>query len=349
MLSEVEDFRAEIEKVDSEILELIRKRMEIVKKLARVKASLGLEIRDPARERAVLDAWVERARARGVPEDLARSVAELLIKYSRLAQRPAYHETRRVAIIGYGGVARSLGRLMVEAGHVVTISGRDSDKAESLARELGCNSAGLRESVEQSDYVILALSRSAFESGFVDSILEHVSNAVVMDVLSAKSGVFERLSRLSLEHGFSYISTHPLFYPIELPYGEKIVLIPSPSGLNALPEVVAFWESLGLEVVIASLDEHEKAMTVMQVIPHLFMLALIETQSRIAEKLEVQSIERFETRNMRRLRESLEMVTANLKTIMEIQKHNPHASLAREEAVKSLIGLIERIGGETLE
>lgn len=345
-MEELEDFRAEIDKIDEEIIMLIGKRLELARRIALTKRRLGLEITDPERERAVLTSWIERAKRENVPEDLARSVAELLIRYSKFVQRFAYGPLKDVALVGYGRMARSIGGLLVKAGHRVIVSGRRVERAKSLAKALGCESAEVTEAVKSSEYVILALSRSALESGFVDDLARHLRDRVVMDIASSKSGVFERLTALSLQHGFSYISTHPLFYSIDLPYGEKIVLIPSESGHRVLPEVVRFWESLGLEVIVSSVEEHEKAMAVQQVVPHVFLMAMDKARSDLRKALAVEGLERFETRNMRRLKESLETVAMNIDTVLEIQKYNKYARYAREVALKALIDVIRRVEGE---
>lgn len=346
MLEELEDFRAEIDRVDSEIIKLIGVRMEIARKIARVKARLDLQISNSTREHAVIESWLKRARSNGVPEDLAREIAELLIKYSKSMQRYAYYKPKRVALVGYGKVARSIGELMVKSGHSVIVTGRSLEKAHSLAVELGCMSSGVHEAFESSEYIILAVSREAFDSGYVDEVASGFKGRVVMDVLSSKSGVFEKMTRLSLTHGFSYISTHPLFYPISLPYGEKVVVIPSESGLEVLDEVVGFWQSLGLDVVVSSYEEHERAMAIQQVLSHVILMTLDEARRLLSEKLEVKDVDRFETRNMRRLRQSIETVNSNIDTVLEIQRNNPYAEIARKAVIESLIRVIERIEGE---
>lgn len=349
MLRELEDLRSEIDRIDSEILKLVQKRLEIAREIAAIKAKRGLEVTDTVREKAVLESWLRRARSLNIPEDLAREMAELLMRYSRAIQRASGSRSRRVALVGYGRVARSLARLMLLAGHSVTVTGRAIERAESLARDVGCSSSSLEDAIEKSEYVILALSRRAFEDGFVDEMARSLAGRVVMDVLSSKKRVFEKMEELSLRHGFSYISTHPLFYPVDLPFGEKVVLIPSETGLSVLPEVARFWESLGLEVVVSTLDEHERAMAVQQVLPHVLMLALIEAREALSDKLGVEKPDRMETRNMRRLKGSLETLLANMDTVLEIQKHNPYAELARREALRALARVIERIEGEVVD
>ncbi|MEM4427077.1 MAG: hypothetical protein QXV55_05810, partial [Acidilobaceae archaeon] len=51
------------------------------------------------------------------------------------------------------------------------------------------------------------------------------------------------------------------------------------------------------------------------------------------------------TRNMRRLRESLETVAKNMDTVLEIQKHNEYARLAREIALRALIDVVRSVEG----
>ena len=50
----MEELRAQINEVDTELVALFRRRMEIVSKIAEYKAEHGLPIYDPAREEALL-------------------------------------------------------------------------------------------------------------------------------------------------------------------------------------------------------------------------------------------------------------------------------------------------------
>ena len=344
MLEEVEKLRKEIDEVDEEIVQLIHRRLEIAKKIGLAKRKIGAPIRDLAREIEVEDRWIKLSREKNIPEDLAREVARLLIRYSLAVQGTLITRSRRIALIGYGAMAKILGEIMKLAGHHVMIGGRDSIKARNLAEIIGCSYGEPKDIISEGDYVVLALSREAFSSGYVDDLAIHMRYKIVMDILSAKTEIYEKMVLSSKKHRFSYISTHPLFGPTSFPYGETIVLIPGNSAGEVLEEVVVFWSSIGLVPIVAGYDEHERAMAVVQVIPHLYMLALSEAIDMLSKRYGIE-YRMFMTHNMKKIDEIIERIRHNIEVVREIQVHNKYASEAREAGVQKLVEIAGMFGG----
>ncbi|MEM4969991.1 MAG: chorismate mutase [Sulfolobales archaeon] len=345
MLEEIEMLRREIDRIDGELIELIRRRLDIAMKIGLLKKAKGAPIRDLTREAEVEERWIRLSREKGIPESLAREIAKILIRYSIAVQTTLTTNSKRVAVLGYGGMARTLGEMMVLAGHRVMIGGRDPEKARDLAGAIGCEYGDPRDIILRSDYVVIALSREAFTNGYVDSLATYMKGKIVMDILSAKTGIYEKMASASKELGFSYISTHPLFGPSILPYGETIVLIPSDTGAEVLEEAMIFWSSIGLVPVIAGYDEHERAMAIVQVIPHLYMLALSEAIEDLSRRYGVE-YRMFRTYNMRKIDEVVERIKNNAEVIKEIQRYNKYASEARRVGVEALIKVARIFGGD---
>ncbi len=341
---EIEDLRREIDRIDEELIELIRRRLEVAARIGEAKRRKGSPIRDLAREAEVEERWARLAREKGVFEDLALGIARMLIRHSLAVQSPIPAPKKRVALIGYGGMARTLGMLVKAAGHTLVIGGRNAEKAVKLAQALGCGYGDPRDIVRESDYILLALSRGAFIDGYVDTIAPYMKGKVVMDILSAKSGVYEKMVETAKSAGFSYISTHPLFGPSTTPYGETVVLIPGSCGGETLEEAVIFWSSLGLVPVIAGYDEHERAMAVVQVIPHLYMIALSKAIEDLSRRYGVE-YKLFRTYNVKKIEEVIERVRGNIDVVREIQVHNKYASEARRVGAEALISIVKEFGG----
>jgi monofunctional chorismate mutase len=78
--------RAEIERVDRSLIELIARRMELARSVGNAKRAAGLPALDPAREAAVIRRASEIARELGAPEEDVRYVFWHLIGMSRRAQ-----------------------------------------------------------------------------------------------------------------------------------------------------------------------------------------------------------------------------------------------------------------------
>ena len=82
----LEELRERISRVDEELIRLIGERRDLVIRIGRAKAELGLPIMDPAREARVVRKAAERARAQGVDEEMTRDVIWRIIASARAAQ-----------------------------------------------------------------------------------------------------------------------------------------------------------------------------------------------------------------------------------------------------------------------
>ncbi len=78
--------RSEIDALDEGIVELIARRMELARRAARVKAAMGVEGSDPAREAAVVRRAATAAGLRGVDAEGVRQLFWNLIGLSRRSQ-----------------------------------------------------------------------------------------------------------------------------------------------------------------------------------------------------------------------------------------------------------------------
>lgn len=344
MIEDLEALRREIDKVDELILELIGKRLEVAKMIGYIKKARGITLRDLARENEVEGRWISISREKGIPESLAREISRLLIQHSIAVQASIAPKARRVALIGYGGMARTLGEILVWVGHEVTISGRNSEKALGLARMLGCRYSQEATAIEDSEYIILALSRGAFLDGYVDKLSAYMDGKLVMDILSSKRDIYKNMEDLSRRYRFRYISTHPLFGPTHLPYGESIVLIPSITGRESLEEAIDFWSSAGLIPIISSYEEHEKAMAMVQVIPHIYILALAHAIDILSKRYGI-DYRGYRTYSFKKIEEIIRRISDNIETVTEIQLNNEYAREARRIAIEALESTVRRFGG----
>lgn len=82
----LDDLRERIEALDDELIRLMGARREAVLEVGRLKRELGLPVLDPAREARVVRRAAERARSRGVDEEMARDVIWRIIASARETQ-----------------------------------------------------------------------------------------------------------------------------------------------------------------------------------------------------------------------------------------------------------------------
>ncbi len=342
-MKELEELRREIDSIDEKIVELLAQRMKIVAQVGVIKRRLNVPLTDEKREEQVRLRWLSLAQKNGIPEAMVESLLNSIFLYSKIFEiNPSF--LRKVVVVGYGGMARSLVSLFKLSSQEVVITGRDSQKAEKLAREFGYAFMAPHQASRWGDFVILALPPSGLLSDFVKGILPHLSGKVVMDISSSKQAVFSYLEKASEEYNFRFVSVHPLFGPYLYPVGERIAVIPSKTS-GDIEEVVEFWKNCGLVPVKTTLEAHEKAMALVQVLPHFYMLGLIRSVEKLKKEFDV-DFTQFETTNFREIYKVMKRVNELKGVILEIQELNPFSREARRAGVEELEKLFHELDGE---
>jgi len=341
MDSELEEYRKEIENIDKQILQLISRRLKVAAKIGEIKIKMGKGLTDEKREEKVRQYWYEYARSFGIPDSFVDSVLPILFSYTKLTEiNPG--KKKNITIVGYGGMARSLVSLFSLVGHNVVVTGRNKEKAEKLASAFRSVYMDLDSALSWGEYIILALPPSSLD--YIFSISPKLSDKVVMDIFSSKFHVFEQLEKVSELYSFNYISTHPLFGPMVYPVGERIVVIPSKTSKN-VEEIVNFWRESGLNVSISTVDEHEKAMSIVQVLVHFYILGLSKAVDELKKELNVENLQDFYTTNFKEISKIIDKVNSLLPVIMEIQKSNPYAFKVRDIGIRELQKIKDELGG----
>jgi chorismate mutase len=85
-LTELTSCRAEIERIDNDIIALLAKRLALGKKTGELKRMAGLPILDPTREAAVIRRVTAAARDAGLPPEPIREVFWQIVGMSRREQ-----------------------------------------------------------------------------------------------------------------------------------------------------------------------------------------------------------------------------------------------------------------------
>jgi len=86
-MTDTESLRAEIERIDRELIGLIGKRVQAAHSMGRAKRAAGLTMRDPAQEAVVIRRAATLARAARLPEEEIRDIFWQLVALSRRVQQ----------------------------------------------------------------------------------------------------------------------------------------------------------------------------------------------------------------------------------------------------------------------
>ncbi|MEM3827012.1 MAG: chorismate mutase [Candidatus Micrarchaeaceae archaeon] len=332
---ELEALREKIDSIDKKIVDMLGKRMDVVREVGALKRSQGAEVTDKGREDKVIEKWESLGKQANIPPGLAGSVVSAIFPYSK-TQEVKSASPHNICIVGYGAMAKVLAWAFINAGNHVVITGRNMKKAQQLSTAMKCSSAEIAPAILESEYVVLALPPAAFEDGFVEDISKYLRGKLVMDILSTKLEIFKKVSRIAKLGGFKYVSTHPLFGSSAMPVGQKIVVISErkPPG-EAEKRVAELYSEIGIAPLFASLDEHEMAMAIVQVVPHFITLSAARAIEMLSKKYKI-GYKRFSTPNFENVQKLIDGVKGNIEVVKEIQNFNAYADEARKIAAIAL-------------
>ncbi|MDE2654161.1 MAG: chorismate mutase [Gemmatimonadetes bacterium] len=82
----LEELRERIMECDRELVEIIRRRVALVREIGGLKASLGVPVTDPRREARVVRRAAELAREAGLDEELIRNLIWSIMSAARTEQ-----------------------------------------------------------------------------------------------------------------------------------------------------------------------------------------------------------------------------------------------------------------------
>lgn len=269
--------RAMIDALDHDLLQIVARRMALVAEIAAAKRAEGVKIRDAQRERDVLADRSRLADELGLPRGEIESLFRLLLRASRdhqaalRAEVPPDESPRTVAIIGgRGGIGAVMARLFADLGHRVLVADVDTD-----LRAIDAAAAA--------DVVVISVPIDVTED-VIREVGPHVrEDALLMDVTSVKEAPMRAM--LASTRG-SVVGTHPMFGPsVHTLQGQRIVMCRG-RGDRWAEWVIHTLTARGLVVAETTPQQHDRAMSVVQVLNHFQTQVLGLTLARLGIPLE---------------------------------------------------------------
>jgi len=281
-MSSLDDLRRRINELDRQILELVGKRQETSREVARAKRATGHATRDYNREREVLLAAREAGKQYGVSPQVAENILRLLIRSSLTTQEQASVAAQgagngRTALVigGAGKMGRWFAEFMASQGFAVEI-------ADPTGAPPGfAHIPDWRTSPLNQDFIVIATPL-----GVTDKILRELAmrrpKGVIFDVGSLKSPLRAGLNALK-SHGCRVTSLHPMFGPnTELLSGRHVIFVEagSPEATAAARELFA---STMVEQVVMSLEEHDRLIAYVLGLSHALNIAFFTALAESGE------------------------------------------------------------------
>jgi len=248
-----------IDAIDHDILRLLERRNSLIADVAEHKREHHLPIRDFERERDIIADRRTRGQGLGLSPELIESLWRLIMWASRdrqaalRAEVPAEVEPRTVAVIGgKRGMGRCMAQMFGDLGHAVMVADLDT----KLTPE---------EAVAVADVVVIAVPIDVTET-VVRSLGPLLrDDALLMDVTSLKTGPMRAMLESTTA---SVVGTHPLFGPsVHSLQGQRVVVTPG-RGDAWLTWLKTMLHARGLEIVETTPEEHDRTMSVVQVLVH---------------------------------------------------------------------------------
>ena len=260
---ELLELRNQIDEIDSDLLNALARRTELVAHVAKVKKRHAVPIRDRIREAAILEDRRARCTTLGLSNTVIENLYCVLLTASREyqadlgAEVPADMDTRTIAIIGgHGGMGQLFKRLFESVGQEVLLS--DLDTALTP-----------KDAASRADAVMISVPIRA-----TSEVISQVGpccreDSLLFDVTSTKvQPVHEMIASSSCD----VMGTHPMFGPsVNTLQEQRIVLVegrlrehsPWPHWLKSC------LRARGMLILESTANEHDRSMGIVQVLTHL--------------------------------------------------------------------------------
>ena len=316
------ELRAKIAAVDAELLELVARRLALVREVGSAKRAAGLPVRSFGTEAEVQARFRAGAAARGLDEQLAERLAHYLIGASvRLqeeSQSGGTEPSRRILVVGGAGkMGRWLSRFFLGQGHrVTTLDPAGPVAGCAAARDLAAGLAG-------TDVVIIATPLSP-GVGVLRDVLAAGPRALVADIFSLKSHVQDDLTR-GVDRGLRVASLHPLFGPEVRTLGGRVLAVLDCGNRTAADDAAALFDDTALTITRLPIEDHDAYMQYVLGLSHVMAILFFTTLSRSGRPFEALA-RAASTTFLKQVRTAAEVARENPRLYYEIQKLNRHSA-----------------------
>lgn len=269
-MTELKEIRDEIGDIDRQLLELMKRRLELGKEVGKEKVKTGAAVRNIAQENNVVDRYRGFALENGMNPVYAEAVCRTLMQESIEAQaslpRPA-ESSRHIAIVGgYGKMGRWFADLLRQSGHRVDII--DPSAGNGLTVE----------DAKWADVVIVSIpiSRTGGMLRRLDAICR--PDALIFDIASLKSPFVDILRELGPRR--KVCSIHPMFGPSAVSMYNRNVLVCDCGSSEAVDEALRLLGNHGANIRTMEVEEHDRYMAYALGLSHAVNIAFFTVLDR---------------------------------------------------------------------
>ena len=274
-MKELDRLREEVRGIDSEIISLIAKRIEVTKKIGQKKKEEGMALRNWEIEKMAIDNAEKVARDLGLSSHLIRPIMRQLILESRIQQELQHYsaytgDKENILIIGgLGEMGKWFSYFFQNQGHNVSIYDikGESDEFRSYTT--------LAEGVKEASFVLIATTLDEVPL-VIDSVVELNFKNVVFDVASLKGHLKDSIES-ARERGVAIASIHPMFGPNARTLADKVICLCDCGVSEANKKIEDLFRDTAASIVKISLDEHDRVISYVLGLSHLINVIFIKS------------------------------------------------------------------------
>jgi len=249
--------RAEIDDVDSALVQLLAKRRAITTKVGELKSQFGMPIYAPEREQALIHQRREQALSEGVSPELIEDILRRMMRDSYISQdasgyRCVEPECKKVVVIGGNG---QLGRIFVD------LFKRSNYKVVVLEQQDWANS----ELILQDANLVLVAVPIRLTSMIIQKLNNLPEDCILADVTSIKESPLYEMLKI---HKGPVVGLHPMFGPDVTGLVKQTIIACEgrhPEKYHWLLEQCQVW---GAKIYPVCANAHDQAMAMVQVMRH---------------------------------------------------------------------------------
>lgn len=249
-------FRIQIDELDSQLVELLKKRTSLTSKIGQYKSEAGLPVYVPSRENTMLEKRRKEAQENGISPDLIEDVLRRVIRESYQSQNNKYlcanPQAGRIVIIGGGGALGSyfVGMFQRSGYQVDVIEQDDWHKADNLFAEAG---------------LVLVSVPIRHTDNIIEKLNQLPEQCILADITSIKS---RPLASMLKVHPGAVLGLHPMFGPKTKSMAKQVMVVCEgryPERYQWLLDQFSIW---GAVLHHTTAQQHDDAMAFIQVMRH---------------------------------------------------------------------------------
>lgn len=252
---ELEMLRHRIDETDSELVRLLLQRRELAAQVGVVKRDLGQPLYVPEREAMMLEQRRQQAADMGLSPALIEDVLRRVIRESYQQQQAAdvHLQDKNVVVVGgAGALGRLFVRLFESAGATVNVI----DTGDWALAEAYC---------AQADLVLVSVP-VALTVDVITQLPTLPPSCILADVTSIKQ---QPLEAMLAKHSGPVVGLHPMFGPQQATLAKQLMVACHGRDEDNYQWLLQSIQRWGAQVKQIDAQEHDKAMSFVQVLRHL--------------------------------------------------------------------------------